>query len=420
MRTQVSAAVAILVALVPLSAFASSTPLAGRWDGVFHGGRGDQPVTFVCRPGIGGSLGGLLYMGGDLMGPLEEGRIDGDSLRFRVMNFELRAHRSGDQMTVSLFVPNGRTHEFDLRFASGDTSAVAQSPEAAAAARARTAPDWKLLPDSVLAAHDLGAGVAVGPSPALDTGTLLLVGGGPAQGDLDAEFARLAGGASARVVVIPTAGIGPGTSDDPLLSADRWSRVLGVSHVTVLHTTSRAEADQEAFVRPLEEANAVWIAGGEAGRILVSYLGTRTERELMKLLARGGVIGGTSAGALVWGSRSLVFRQPKDGSPYVMGNADDLLPDDPHSVGFGALRNVVVSPHFTEFHMQASMEKEIAAHPGTLGLGVDEATALEVHGDVVRVLGRGHALIYDGRKAAGAPTILDSGARYDLVRRSVL
>src|SRR5262249_29794115 len=142
-----------------------------------------------------------------------------------------------------------------------------------------------------------------------------------------------------------------------LLSAERWARTLGAGSVTVLHATSRAQSDSESFVRPLREATGVWLSGGEAGRILVRYLGTRTERELLALLARGGVVGGTSAGALVWGSDCMVFQTPGDGSPFMMGNVSALKLGDPHSVCFGALQNVVVAPHFAEFRMLPSLVK---------------------------------------------------------------
>src|SRR5262249_50679418 len=149
---------------------------------------------------------------------------------------------------------------------------------------------------------------------------LFLVGGGPAQDDLDAEFVRLAGGDGARVVVIPTASVDPRDSSGAVLAASRWARVLGVDKATVLHTTSRAEANSEEFVRPLRAAPAVWVPAGEAGRILVSYLGPRTERELLALLERGGVIGGTSAGALVWGSECMTFKARADGRPFQVGD----------------------------------------------------------------------------------------------------
>src|SRR5215471_7576900 len=191
MRRSIAAFVTLL-AVLPLAAHAA--PLAGRWEGMFHGGHGDQPMTLVCRTGAGGALTGLLYLSGDLMGPLENGRVNGDSLQFNVMNFACRALRQGEQISLEVSVAHGRSHEISLRFASPDTAALVQSAEALAAARARTIVSWDQVPDSVFAKHRLAAAMPVGVSDALRAGTLLLVGGGPTQSDINAEFVRLAGG----------------------------------------------------------------------------------------------------------------------------------------------------------------------------------------------------------------------------------
>jgi cyanophycinase len=174
-------------------------------------------------------------------------------------------------------------------------------------------------------------------------------------------------------------------------------------------------------VRPLTAATGVWIDGGDGSGLIARYIGTRVERELTAVLTRGGVIGGTSAGALIWGSQSLLFRA-RPGAPrsYVPTAADLLIPDV-HEAAFGLLSNVCIVPHFAEFRMQAALEKRLAAQPGLLGIGIDEATALEVHGDVGRVLGRGNVTIYDGRAHGGrAYLVLGEGARYDLHRRIAL
>jgi cyanophycinase len=325
-------------------------------------------------------------------------------------------------MAVTLSIAHGRTHELALHFTSPDTAALVQSAADAAAARAKIVVAWDQVPDSVFAAHRLAASAPPGVAAALRAGTLLLVGGGPTQDDVNAEFIRVAGGAKARIVVIPTAAEEPGQRTDGAVAASAadWARSLGVPSVTVMHTVDRKVADSDAFVKPLHDATGVWLPGGEAGRILVSYLGTRTERELLALLARGGVIGGTSAGALVWGSEVLTFRAPADGSPYVMGDSTQLKLDDPHSVGFGMLRQMVVAPHFTEFRMEPSLAKTIAAHPQLLGIGIDEATALEVHGSMATVLGRGHVTIVSRRGGPGSQQPLPAGARYDLVKQATL
>ena len=73
----------------------------------------------------------------------------------------------------------------------------------------------------------------------------------------------------------------------------------------------------------------MWLSGGDQANLEAAYHGTAVERELRKVLARGGVIGGTSAGAAVMGD--LMIR-----------GGDSLADLGP---GFGLLRGVVVDQH---------------------------------------------------------------------------
>ncbi len=409
--------VLLLVAISGSPAHAvARAPLAGTWSGVFHGGRSDQKVLLRILARGDHSFAGALAMDGDEVGPIEDAMLAGDSLHFHVLNYVLAGSRNGDEIAFGLFVANGREHEFSVRYASADTTTplAAQPPQHAAV-------PWDDVPAEVLAAHQVANDHPSGTLPCLAHGTLLLVGGGPSQSDLDARFVALAGGAHARLVVIPTASVEPG---DSMLARDigrKTGESLGITDVTVLDARSRHEADSEEFVAPLRTATAVWMTGGEGGFLIARYLGTRTERELLALLDRGGVVGGSSAGALVWGSESMLFRAPPGNIPYVRPGPDDLLIGSPRAVGFGVLRNVLVSPHFTEFKMAPMLEKDVAARKGLLGLGLDEATALEVHGDVATVLGRGHVSVYGGLAPRHLPFLrLAAGSRYDLARRTIL
>ena len=75
----------------------------------------------------------------------------------------------------------------------------------------------------------------------------------------------------------------------------------GVKNVKMLHTHDPKVADTEAFVKDLRTADAVWFNGGRQWNIVDSYANTLTYRELHKVLERGGVIGGSSAGATIQG-----------------------------------------------------------------------------------------------------------------------
>jgi len=220
-----------------------------------------------------------------------------------------------------------------------------------------------------------GGGRAAAPRR-LAGGALVICGGGKLPDSVRDRFVELAGGRAAKIVVIPTAnrdaeGFGSEARLDP------W-KTRGVASVRLLHARSRQEADDPAFVRPLEEATGVWIGGGEQARLTEAYVGTAVEAGLKSLLARGGVIGGTSAGAAVM-SRVMIVRGQTEAS---LGRGFDLLPD------------AVVDQHFLRRNRIGRLVGVLRNHPDLVGLGVDERTAVlvDVRGRRLRVLGDSYAI----------------------------
>jgi cyanophycinase len=248
---------------------------------------------------------------------------------------------------------------------------------------------------------------AATPTPATQvgpaSGALLVVGGGT-MAKLWPTFIELAGGKDAPIVVIPTAADNVAGDD----GATKALRALGVAHVTQLHTRDPKEADTEAFVALLRTARGVWISGGRQWRLADSYLGTRTLRELWAVLARGGVIGGSSAGATIQGSYL------ERGAP--SGNTIMMSPG--HEEGFGFLRGTAIDQHVDTRKRAEDLRPVLRAHPALLGLALDEATAVIVRGDRAEVVGAGTVRFF--ATPDGAPALLAAGARYDLAGRVVV
>lgn len=246
----------------------------------------------------------------------------------------------------------------------------------------------------------------VGP----ENGSLVVVGGGNIEPSIYARFLALAGGPSAPIVVIPTAG-------EDSVYPQIWSglaglRGAGATNITVLHTTSRSVAESDSFVAAIQNARAVWFPGGRQWRLVDSYLGTRTERELRAVLARGGVIGGTSAGASILAS--YLVRGARSGNTVVMAKG--------YEQGFGYLRDMAIDQHVVARNRQNDLQEVITAHPDLLAIGLDEGTALVVRGDHGEIIGRGKAFVHNGRDASdpGHPYLtLLPGDEYDLAARRV-
>ncbi|HTW74983.1 MAG TPA: cyanophycinase [Steroidobacteraceae bacterium] len=251
------------------------------------------------------------------------------------------------------------------------------------------------------------------PTIGPDRGWLVIDGGGLID-EVRERFVALAGGQEARIVAIPTA------ITDGYIDADRYgaliARVLGVKQVTVLHTRDRALANSVSFVEPLKHATGVWIDGGRQWRLADAYLGTAVEREIKGLLERGGVVGGSSAGATIQGSFLVRGAAGTPGNP----DGDNTIMMSPgHEAGFGLLADSAIDQHVDTRAREADLDIVIAAHPQLLGIGLDEGAGIIVHGNSFFVVG-GEVLIHDGKQHGRRQYYpLSPGQAYDLQHRTV-
>lgn len=238
-------------------------------------------------------------------------------------------------------------------------------------------------------------------------GSLIAVGGAMKSAEIYRRFLELAGGRNARIVLIPTAG-GEEKYNDAFIGVDAW-RVQGATNVVVLHTTDRRVADSDAFIAPLLDADGVFIFGGRQYLLAEIYGGTKTEDAIRSVMDRGGVVGGTSAGASILAS--FLIRGDTETNAIVMGD---------HQRGFGFLRGVAIDQHLLRRNRQFDMLDVLDEHPDLLGIGLDEDTAIVVQGDRFQVIGASYAIIYDNGATAGRDGrfyFLAPGDGYDMARR---
>jgi cyanophycinase len=246
-----------------------------------------------------------------------------------------------------------------------------------------------------------------------ERGALVIVGGGKVGVDILGRMFELAGGKDAPLVVIPTAS---GAAEYPAdWSGLKMFKEFGATHVTLLHTRDRKVADSEAFVAPITTARIVWFVGGRQWRLVDSYLHTRTAREVEKVLERGGVVAGSSAGA------SIISSYMVRGA--VENNFVMMAPG--YEEGFGLMKGVAIDQHMLTRNRQDDLEEVVEKHPELLGIGLDESTAIVVQGQQFEVIGASKVAIHDGRIVKGAQErnggrkkyfFMAPGEKYDLTK----
>jgi cyanophycinase len=245
--------------------------------------------------------------------------------------------------------------------------------------------------------------------PEVPSGSLVIVGGGGMPAQLTRRFIDLAGGNDALIVVLPT------SMPDPVSGKEGdFLKKAGATKVQVLPGRTLADVESPPYLEAFKKATGVWFGGGRQWRFVDAYAGTKAEPLLHDVLRRGGVIGGSSAGATIQGD--YLCR----GNPL---GPNDIMSEG-YERGLNFLPGVAIDQHFTQRKRLPDMTALMKTYPQYLGIGLDETTAIVVKGHLAEVVGKGKAHFYNRRQEVidGQPDYeaVTDGGRYDLKERKVL
>lgn len=247
-------------------------------------------------------------------------------------------------------------------------------------------------------------------------GTVVLHGGRD-NSDLMQIYPSLAGVPAPRLVHCPAAS--PSFQDDLDEGKSQLRKVKRYFHEWVsmeadgslasldfLTTSKSTKAKDEDFIKPLKSAHAVWFAGGDQRELARLFIDqkkpTRFQEEVIQVVARGGVVGGSSAGMAVMAK--------------VMTVPGESIYESNVTSGLGVLKNVIVEQHYlgsgrggrlerftgvllgkdpeTTFYVNQIIKSDKTDFNQMIGIAVEEQTSLLLKGERLSVFGVGHAHIF--------------------------
>jgi cyanophycinase len=278
---------------------------------------------------------------------------------------------------------------------------------------------------------------ALAAPPDAPRGSLVIIGGGLRANNAEVwqKIVELAGGKGARIAVFPTAA---GTPErEGRLTAETLNRYGAHAFVVPLAprlagTDALRAADDPALAAKVRDAGGAFFTGGDQARITASLRrpdggNTAVLDALWAMYRGGGVIAGTSAGAAIMSS-TMFYDPPLDVLPTLKNgvhDGKDLAP------GLGFIgRDVFVDQHLLVRGRFARMLPAMLGKGYTLGLGIDENTAVVIGPTRdATVIGYRGALVLDlagaivdkaqpGFNLSNARiSYLDSGDRFKLATR---
>jgi len=258
-------------------------------------------------------------------------------------------------------------------------------------------------------------------------GNLLIIGGGSIPAYILEKYVELAGGKESTFLVIPMA------SAEPVQSANSFANKLRDAGCTKIEYLifNRETADSDSNIAKVNNAKGIFFTGGDQSKLTAVLLGTKLLESIKTVYRKGGVIGGTSAGAAVMSTvmitgKELINKDTVNAYNVIKkGNIQTVA-------GLGFLNNAIVDQHFIKRKRMQRLISLVLENPKLTGIGIDESTSIILNpSGSFTVLGEGLVAIFEAFNAKDVMTdknnnqsaknitmhLLKSGDKYSFANR---
>lgn len=154
---------------------------------------------------------------------------------------------------------------------------------------------------------------------------------------------------------------------------------------------ARHDVNDKKWTDSLANAKLIYILGGDQSRFMNVVLNTPVYAAIHKAYQNGATIAGTSAGAAVMSKYMITGKQLLD---TVYKETFNKLWDKniEFSQGMGLLENTIIDQHFLKRNRYNRLISALAAYPDLVCVGIDESTAIIVHGTKATVAGESQVI----------------------------
>ncbi|RZL19780.1 MAG: cyanophycinase [Pedobacter sp.] len=221
-------------------------------------------------------------------------------------------------------------------------------------------------------------------------GKLFIIGGGERSDALMKQMLDVSAlKAKDYIIVLPMASEIPDTGFNFL--SKQLKKLTGGSVAIKNFNFSKHDVKDKKWTDSLAGAKLIYILGGDQNRFMKVVLGTPVYAAIHQAYKSGATIAGTSAGAAVMSKymitgKHLIDTAAKDGFNKLWDKNIEF------SQGLGLLQNTIIDQHFIKRNRYARLISAVAAHPEMVGIGIDESTAIIVHGSQATVAGESQVI----------------------------
>lgn len=245
-------------------------------------------------------------------------------------------------------------------------------------------------------------------------GNLFIIGGGDRSPQLIETLIATADlSAKDYIVVLPMATSEPDTSFYYI----KTELEKACSNTIANLNFEKKDTANKVWLDSLRHARLIFITGGDQGRFMNVVLHSLIQQAIKTAYNDGATVAGTSAGAAVMPEHMITGEHLLGDTTYY-STFKELRNDNIEiKEGLGLLTSAVVDQHFIVRSRYNRLLSALAKYPGLPCIGIDESTAIVVHGNNIKVAGDGQVILFT--KPKNLRTAPNGYIKFDDVQMSI-
>ncbi len=157
---------------------------------------------------------------------------------------------------------------------------------------------------------------------------------------------------------------------------------------------SKKDTSNKVWLDSLRHAKLIFITGGDQSRFMSVVLHTPIQKVILEAYNRGATVAGTSAGAAMMSSHMITGNHLLGDTTYHETFRELRAGNIEIEEGLGLLTSAIVDQHFIARSRYNRLLSALAKYPGLPCIGINEATAIIVHGKNVKVAGESQVILF--------------------------
>ena len=165
------------------------------------------------------------------------------------------------------------------------------------------------------------------------------------------------------------------------------------SNSVVSFNFTKKDINKPSWLDSVKKAKLIFIAGGDQNRFMNIVLHTPIQQAIKEAYKNGATVAGTSAGAALMSYYMITGNQLLGDTTYAATFPKLWADNIEIKEGLGLLDSAIIDMHFVVRSRYNRLLSALAKYPTLPCIGIDEGTAIIVHGDKATVAGKSEVIL---------------------------